>query len=173
MALWWMLSVTQLFGISEALPPKGGAIPVAMMTEPSPPSTAFYNAMVDKRASRGGVTTAHLSTVQRNPLLWHKMQLPSFETGPSSRIEFKPIPFANANPFSDTTRQSSSPPPPLKLVRSADDRNDLLRRRAGLPGNRSDRLRKAKWQSPAPFRVNFGKNQQSFASPNLFILRYP
>ena len=59
MALWWMLSVTQLFGIVEALPPKGGggAIPVAMMTEPSPPSTAFYNAMVDKRASRG-VTTA-------------------------------------------------------------------------------------------------------------------
>ena len=63
MALWWMLSVTQLFGISEALPP-GGAIPVAMMTEPSPPSTAFYNAMVDKRTSRGGITaTAHRISV--------------------------------------------------------------------------------------------------------------
>ena len=61
MTLWWLLSVAQLLGISEALPPPGGgggAIPVAMMTEPSPPSTAFYNAMVDKGTSRGGVTTA-------------------------------------------------------------------------------------------------------------------
>lgn len=67
--LWWLLPVTQWFGIAEGLPPgapltAGGAIPAAMMTEPSPPSTAFYNAMMDKRTSRGGITaTAHRISV--------------------------------------------------------------------------------------------------------------
>ena len=77
-----------------------------------------------------------------------------FETDPSNRaLMFKPIPFV------DPTKPS--PPPPLKLVGSADDRKDLLRRRAGLPvnqirGGRTDRLGKAKYR-PALNIVNFTK----------------
>ena len=48
MTLLWMLPVTHK--VAEAQPPEG-AIPMAM-TEPSPPSTAFYNALVD-RTSKG------------------------------------------------------------------------------------------------------------------------
>ena len=62
--LWLLLPVIQRFGIVGGLPQGGaatsmgtgrdGAIPIAMMTEPSPPSTAFYNAMVDRRRTTKG-----------------------------------------------------------------------------------------------------------------------
>ena len=67
MTLLWMLPVTHK--VAEAQPPEG-AIPMAM-TEPSPPSTAFYNALVD-RTSKG----AKRCTVNKLSIILAKNTIP-------------------------------------------------------------------------------------------------